>query len=265
MANLVQQYGGMAAKALQGTPVYNPTQFQAPFSLGQLNVGSFNANDPRFMGQAQTYANQTMREALAAQDLARRQFADLYAGQREDVGLREDVDLQENAAAGNAAWNRIQNMGANTGLGYGPMAQRNLLTSSATNMAAQQNLMRQYANEMAGYGRDYGTQMYGSYNQDALARQAREANAIKYLYGDILPAQTNAYTANANARIGAYGANADYLNQLANNYYTYTGQMGDANARRIGLNTSMADLYAGLISPYQNVYQQGMAARTSRY
>lgn len=265
MQRPIDKYSAMAAGALNAAPNFQPGQFQAPFSLGKLNVGQFNADDPRFSRQAQAYATQAMREKLVAQGLARREFGDLYAGQREDVGFRRDEDLGGQQARGEQAWQRIQNMGANTGLGYGPMAQRNLLTQGATNQAAEAAIRRGYQNELAGYGRQYGTQMYGSYNQDALARSAREAEAINYLYQNILPAQTNAFTANANAATNAYGQNRGYLADLASQWDAYQGRMGDASQRGMSRAGSLADLYAGLIGPVQNVYSTGLAARMNRY
>ena len=242
-------YSEDAIKALQGVGNWSPQAFKAPYSLGKLDVGQFNSQDPRFMRSAQEYANATLRESLAAQQLARAQYGDLLSQQRgdEQFAMRQDIGALTGAA--NQQWAKIQNMGANTGLGFGPMAQQNLMTASQpfnAQMAARQLAAQ---NAIMGYQRTYGVNMAEATRQDALARANREANAINYLYQQILPTESDIWGTNAQAKTNAWQANAGYLNDLYGRWNEYQGLQGDAYQQRLARAQALAGIYN---TPYAN-------------
>jgi hypothetical protein len=250
----LERYSQMASDAMKNYRAFTPQQFKGPFSLGKLDVGKFSSDNPKWMNQAQTYATQQMNEEIAAQCLSQAQYRDQLQSALADIALQQRGDIGGLRGEADAAWARIQNMGANTGLGFGPMAQRNLMTSSSGYLGKEAQLRQQYANEMAGQRMGYSTNIADTIRQMALARSGRQANAINYLYQNILPTEQGIWEGNANAAINAYGANASYLNDLASQWYNYQGLRRDSSQQSLDRARYLADIYGNTGSSLGSLY-----------
>jgi hypothetical protein len=183
------------------------TEFKPPVDLKEYVASQFDPDDPRYLAMAQEITDQAIREGKSANQVAREKYAATYQNMMDDVALQQDMALQKNEGSRVGALNRIQSLGANTGLGFGGMMANEVFANDWNANTAMNNLLQEYANERAGYGRTYNADVNETYAGDRNLDAGRTASMQKYLNETILPTRSNIWSGNEAATAGAYGIN----------------------------------------------------------
>lgn len=206
-----------ATAALPQAQTYKPA-----YQMGQYQAGpAFNPG--AYRGCAETIADQAIREGKSANEIARQRYIDQYNRSLGCINLNAQQDIGRNQAARNASLNALQNMGANTGLGYGGMAQNRLATSDTGFRGELNNLLAQYALQRGGLGAEQFTNLNELALRDADLAAGRQA-AISKEMQNIVPMYQTAWQGNEDAARAAYDASVNNLKMLGDQFYT-----GEAN------------------------------------